>query len=310
MTQEHVTVLLNEAVQALVHKKDGVYVDATFGRGGHSRAILDSLSPYGRLIAFDQDPEAIQAARSCIHDQRFSIVHANFESMSQYIHQPVDGVLLDLGVSSPQIDTPERGFSFRFDAPLDMRMDNTRGITVADWLNQATEKEISDVLWVYGEERFSKKIARVIVQERMLRPIQTTYELASLVKRVIRIFEPGQHPATRTFQALRIWINHELDVLEQALQQSLYLLSEGGRLAVISFHSLEDRLVKQFMRRAEKPDMPPAWLPIKNEDLPQPILKRMGKAVRPSLQEIQKNSRSRSAIMRLAERTGTPYKEI
>lgn len=306
----HVTVLLQEAVTALRVDPRGVYVDGTFGRGGHSRLILESLGPEGRLVAFDRDPRAIAAGAS-IQDKRFSLHHTPFGEMGEVLQQQgiglVDGVLLDIGVSSPQIDEGERGFSFRFDAPLDMRMDTTRGETAAEWLARADETEIAEVIRDYGEERFAKQIAKKIVAARSERPVATTRQLAALVAEAVRTREPGQDPATRSFQAIRIHINQELQELSLALSQALALLKPGGRLAVISFHSLEDRIVKNFLRdQAEPASHLPKGLPLRADQLPQPTLVLVGKAVRASKEEVAANPRSRSAIMRVAERTAVP----
>ena len=305
----HVTVLLNEAVQALAVKADGVYVDGTFGRGGHSRKILENLGERGRLIAFDKDLQAIESSKA-IQDKRFVRVHGHFAGMQvrlaeMGIHK-VDGILLDLGISSPQIDEPARGFSFRFDAPLDMRMDQTRGQTAAEFIADTTEQELAEVIKNYGEERFAKQIARAIIAERNDgRPITTTGQLTKVVASAVTRFEPGQNPATRTFQALRIHVNQELEELSLTMPQCLALLSPQGRLAVISFHSLEDRMVKQFIRAQVNRDDLPANFPVRAVDLPQPKLRTVGKSIKPSPQEIKANPRSRSAVMRVAERTTT-----
>lgn len=303
----HVTVLLDEAVQALAIKADGIYVDGTFGRGGHSRRILEKLGEKGRLIAFDKDLQAIESSQA-IRDKRFVIVHSHFAGMQirlaqMGVHQ-VDGILLDLGISSPQIDEPARGFSFRFDAPLDMRMDQTRGQTAADFIATSTEQQLAEVIKNYGEERFAKQIARAIIAERNDgRPITTTGQLTKVVASAVTRFEPGQNPATRTFQALRIHVNQELEELSLTMPQCLALLSPQGRLAVISFHSLEDRMVKQFIRDQVNRDDLPANFPVRAADLPQPKLRAIGKSIKPSQQEIKNNPRSRSAVMRVAERT-------
>lgn len=305
----HVTVLLNEAVQALAVKADGVYVDGTFGRGGHSRKILENLGERGRLIAFDKDLQAIESSKA-IQDKRFVMVHGHFAGMQvrlaeMGIHK-VDGILLDLGISSPQIDEPARGFSFRFDAPLDMRMDQTRGQTAAEFIADTTEQELAEVIKNYGEERFAKQIARAIIAERNDgRSITTTGQLTKVVASAVTRFEPGQNPATRTFQALRIHVNQELEELSLTMPQCLALLSPQGRLAVISFHSLEDRMVKQFIRAQVNRDDLPANFPVRAVDLPQPKLRTVGKSIKPSPQEIKANPRSRSAVMRVAERTTT-----
>lgn len=305
----HVTVLLNEAVQALAVKADGIYVDGTFGRGGHSKKILEALGTQGRLIAFDKDLQAIESSKA-IQDQRFVMVHGHFAGMQASLAEigihKVDGILLDLGISSPQIDEPARGFSFRFDAPLDMRMDQTRGQTAADFIASTTEQQLAEVIKDYGEERFAKQIARAIIAERNDgRPITTTGQLAKVVASAVTRFEPGQNPATRTFQALRIHVNQELEELSLTMPQCLALLSPQGRLAVISFHSLEDRMVKQFIRAQVNRDDLPANFPVRAADLPQPKLKAIGKSIKPSQQEIKSNPRSRSAVLRVAERTAT-----
>ena len=305
----HVTVLLHEAVDGLAIKPDGVYVDGTFGRGGHSRLILDRLNENGRLFAFDKDPRAIATAEA-INDPRFVIVHQGFASMQQALRQhgigAVDGVLLDLGISSPQIDEAERGFSFRFDAPLDMRMDTTRGLTAAEWLASADEADIYRVIKDYGEERFAKQIARAIVARRAERPIATTRQLAELVAQNVRSREPGQDPATRSFQAIRIFVNQELEELALVLPQALRLLKPDGRLVVISFHSLEDRIVKRFMKDAAESDHLPSKLPVRQSELAGAKLKLIGKPIRPGDAEVRSNPRARSAIMRVAERTTVP----
>ena len=301
----HTTVLLNEAVDELLQATagaEGTYVDATFGRGGHSRLILSRLSAQGRLQAFDKDLEAIAEAGR-IEDARFSIRHEGFSNLGELPPGSVDGVLMDLGISSPQIDSPERGFSFRFEGPLDMRMDTTRGESVADWLATATVDQITEVIRDYGEERFAFQIAKAIVARRQERgPISTTTDLAQLVADTVKTREPGQNPATRTFQAFRIFINAELAELEQALEASLHVLAPGGRLVVISFHSLEDRIVKQFMAKHSKEVVDrrvPFAEPVKMR------LKTHGR-IRPSEAEVRGNPRSRSAIMRMAERTEVP----
>ncbi|MBS0347081.1 MAG: 16S rRNA (cytosine(1402)-N(4))-methyltransferase RsmH [Proteobacteria bacterium] len=301
----HITVLLEEAVAALAIKPDGVYVDGTFGRGGHSRAILARLGPQGRLIAFDRDPVAI-AAGQAVSDPRFELVHAPFsdfaEALAERGIERVDGVLLDLGVSSPQLDEAERGMSFRFDAPLDMRMDTTRGVTAAEWLADAPIADITRVLREYGEERFAYEIAKAIATARTGGAVATTGQLAAIVEKAVRTREPGQHPATRTFQALRICVNQELEELSLILPQVVARLAVGGRLVVISFHSLEDRIVKRFMRDESRPPQLPARLPVRAADLPKPKLALVGKPVWPSDEEVAANPRSRSAVMRIATR--------
>ena len=296
----HTTVLLNEAVEAL-QVSEGIYVDATFGRGGHSRLILSQLSPSGQLIAFDRDLEAVAESKS-IQDARFSIRQESFSHLENLPAGSVAGLLMDLGVSSPQIDTAVRGFSFRFEGPLDMRMDTTRGMSVAQWLADADVENITEVIRDYGEERFAGSIAKAIVARRQERgPVSTTTELAQLVADTVKTREPGQNPATRTFQAFRIFINAELEELQQALEAALKVLQPGGRLVVISFHSLEDRIVKQFIAKHSK-DEYDRRTPCA---LPKPMRLRAGGRTRPSAKEIGLNPRSRSAIMRIAFRTET-----
>ena len=302
---QHLTVLLREAVEALAIKPAGVYVDATFGRGGHSRAILEQLGPNGRLLALDRDPRAIAAAES-IGDPRLNVVHRPFAELGEAVREAgfgsVDGVLMDIGVSSPQLDEGERGFSFRFDAPLDMRMDTTQGETAAEWLARADLRDITQVVRDYGEERFAFQIAKKIVAARSERSVATTGQLAALVREAVRTREPGQDPATRTFQALRIHINQELEQLALALPQARDMLNPEGRLVVISFHSLEDRIVKRFMRDEAVPDSLPKNLPLKASQLPQPKLRIIGKPVKASDAEVAVNPRARSAVMRVAEK--------
>jgi len=298
-TWQHTTVLLNEAVDALITKPDGTYVDATFGRGGHSRLILSRLDDSGRLIAFDKDPEAVAAANA-IDDRRFSIRHQGFAALHELDGNSVTGVLMDLGVSSPQIDNPARGFSFRGDGPLDMRMDTTRGQSVAQWLETADAKQIAEVIREYGEERFAVPIAKAVVARRQERgPLATTAELAGLVAGAVKTREPGQDPATRTFQALRIFINAELEELQQALEASLDILQPNGRLVVISFHSLEDRIVKQFVVKNSR-EVFDRRAPFA---APQAMKLKALERLKPTSDEIAANPRSRSAIMRVAERT-------
>jgi len=302
---QHVSVLLDEAVEALAVRPDGTYVDATFGRGGHSRAILARLGGQGRLIALDRDLQAIEAGRQ-IADPRFELIHAPFSALAEVVQGrgvvQVDGVLLDLGVSSPQLDEAERGMSFRFDAPLDMRMDTSRGMTAAQWLATAETSEIRGVLRDYGEERFADAIAKAIVAARAERPVETTRQLAALVEKAVRTREPGQHPATRSFQALRIFVNQELEELSLVLPQAASLLAPGGRLAVIAFHSLEDRIVKRFLRDESRPPQLPSRLPIRASELPQPRLMLVTKPIRSSDAEVAANPRARSAILRVAQR--------
>lgn len=303
---QHQTVLLHEAVAGLAIKPAGVYVDGTFGRGGHSRLILSQLGASGRLIAFDKDPAAIAAgALLAEQDSRFQIVHEGFAHLSRVLQekqiQQIDGALLDLGVSSPQIDEAARGFSFRFDAPLDMRMDTSRGITAAEWLKHAPETELVEVIRRYGEERCAKQIAKQIIAARVDGGLQRTRQLAELVAKVVRR-EPGQDPATRTFQAIRIFINQELKELTLVLPQITQALALTGRLSVISFHSLEDRIVKEFMREQSQPPVVPSWVPIRAQDMPKMPLQVLGKPVRASAEEVAANNRSRSAILRIAAR--------
>lgn len=303
----HITVLLNEAVDALNIKPNGTYIDGTFGRGGHSKKILSKLDNTGRLFAMDRDLAAIETGKQ-IQDARFCIEHRHFSEINQLAvnHNlaSVDGILLDLGISSPQIDEGERGFSFRFDGPLDMRMDQTRGKTVAELLTTISEQQLGKVIKDYGEERFAKQVARAIIKERTDgRAITTTGQLAKVVASAIPKVEPGQNPATRTFQALRIFVNSELEELSLVLPQCLNLLAAGGRLVVISFHSLEDRVVKRFIQSEENRDDLPANFPIKAKDLPQARLHSIGRAIKPSANEIKQNVRARSAVMRVAERT-------
>ena len=301
----HVTVLLEEAVDALAIKADGIYVDATFGRGGHSRRILSALSQKGRLVAVDRDPQAV-AAGAAIDDSRFLLVHRAFGELAEAADEAgvsgVDGILFDVGVSSPQIDDGERGFSFRYDAPLDMRMDTTQGETAAEWLARAEIRDITEVIRNYGEERFAFQIAKKVVAARLEQPIVTTCQFAAIVRETVRTREPGQDPATRSFQALRIHINQELRQLEVALPQALGLLKPGGRLVVISFHSLEDRIVKNFMRNESVADDLPKGLPLRADQLPKPKLRLVGKQMKASAMEVAANPRARSAVMRVAEK--------
>jgi 16S rRNA (cytosine1402-N4)-methyltransferase len=301
--RQHIPVMLNEAVEGLAVRAGGRYLDGTFGRGGHARAVLSRLGSDGRLLLMDRDPQAVATAREeFAADPRVSICHANFSTLAEWDQTApgLDGVLLDLGVSSPQLDEASRGFSFMADAPLDMRMDPTQGESAADFLARADEREIADVLWLFGEERFSRKIARAIVERRKESPIARTGELAALVERVIGRREPGKHPATRTFQALRIRVNGELEALERGLEAALERLKPGGRLSVISFHSLEDRMVKQFIRdhsgrvQGSRRGPPVAAAPAR--------LAAIGKAQFPSEAEQAANPRARSAVLRVAEK--------
>ena len=313
---QHQTVLLHEAVEALWDaavgpRPEGRYVDATFGRGGHSRLILSHLGPQAHLLALDRDPEAIAHAtqgEAAIHDPRFAIAHAPFSSWAQVVRErgwaSVDGLLMDIGVSSPQIDNPQRGFSFRFDAPLDMRMDTTQGESAADFLASASVEDISHVIQTYGEERFAWPIAKAIVARRDDgQPLRTTAELAALVARTVKTREAGQDPATRTFQALRIHVNRELGELEDALDAALSMLAPGGRLSVISFHSLEDRIVKTFIARHSRDEVD-RRAPFA---APKPLMLQAVARIKPSADEVARNPRSRSAVLRVAERTEVPF---
>lgn len=306
----HISVLLNESVDGLAIKPNGIYVDCTFGRGGHSRVILNRLSENARLISIDQDPTAIAWAKEHFKDPRFEIVQGNFKDLEQIISErgllgQIDGVLMDLGVSSPQLDEAERGFSFMRDGPLDMRMNPDVGMSAADWLKVASEDEIAYVLKEYGEERFARKIARAIVHDRVEKPYTRTAELAGLLGRIIKSKEPGKHPATRSFQALRIQVNGELDAIKQALVGAMNVVKKEGRISVISFHSLEDRIVKRFFNQESKAKPVPRGLPVTDDELNKDIkLKLIGKAIKPSAVEIEMNARSRSSVLRVAERVG------
>lgn len=299
----HKTVLLNEAVDAVLTDSSGVYVDGTFGRGGHSRLMLSCLTERGRLIGIDKDPAAIaNGVELESEDSRFSIHHGSFTGIDSINgDQLVDGILLDLGVSSPQLDDPERGFSFMHEGPLDMRMNYQHGESAADWLARVDEQEISRVIWEYGEDRFSRRVARAIVRERGVEPILTTKQLARIIAAACPTREKGKHPATRTFQAIRIHINRELDDLVFCLDRALEKLKPGGRLVIISFHSLEDRIVKRFIRKHQKGDEWPSWLPVTENQLNR-RMKSLGKAIKPSKKEILDNPRARSAVMRVAEK--------
>lgn len=304
---KHISVLLSEALDGLAVRPDGLYIDGTFGRGGHSRAILQQLSPQGRLLGFDKDPEAIRVGNQlAAEDGRFVVVQRSFADMAEELRErglvgQVDGVLLDLGVSSPQLDDPTRGFSFMNDGPLDMRMNPDSGQSAAEWINHADEADIATVLWEYGEERFSRRMARAIVSRRASQPFTRTADLAEVIKVANPAWEKHKHPATRAFQGIRIFINRELDDLADGLRVALEVLAPGGRLAVISFHSLEDRQVKQFMRREAKGAPMPRDLPIRAADI-QVSLNLMGKAIKPSAAEVAANPRARSAVLRVAEK--------
>lgn len=306
---QHKTVLLDEAVNGLNLRSNGIYIDGTFGRGGHSRLILSQLGPEGRLLAIDRDPQAIAAAAE-ITDPRFSIIHGPFSDMATYVRElglegQINGVLLDLGVSSPQLDDAERGFSFMRDGPLDMRMDPTRGLSAAEWLMKAEEEDIAWVLKTFGEERFAKRIARAIVERNRLEPMTRTHELAALIANASPFREKHKHPATRSFQAIRIYINSELEEIERALNGALEILSPEGRLSIISFHSLEDRIVKQFIRHHSRGPQVPAGIPLTEAQLRSQggrKLKALGK-MKPSSDEVSANPRARSSVLRFAERT-------
>lgn len=305
---EHQPVLLQEVLAGLSLRADGVYIDATFGRGGHTTAILASLGPAGRVYAVDRDPMAVAAAQAKFGaDRRFAITRGRFSMLADYVAQwevagKVDGIVIDLGVSSPQLDDAQRGFSFRQPGPLDMRMDPDVGSSAADWLNAADEAEIARVVRDLGEERYAKRVARAIARARLEQPLTTTTQLAAVVRAAVPTREPGKDSATRTFQAVRMHINKELPELEQVLPQALDALAPGGRLAVISFHSLEDRIVKNFIRDAATGDIYPKDLPIPARML-RPRLRKVGKAIRASAEEVARNPRARSAVLRIAERT-------
>lgn len=303
----HQTVLLNEAVVSVLGARDGIYVDATFGRGGHTRHLLSQLDAGARVIGFDKDPQAIVTGQVlAAEDARFAIVHDSFASILDVMTRmgldgQVDGVLADLGVSSPQLDDADRGFSFMNDGPLDMRMDVTRGQSAAEWIAEVAEDELARVLFEFGEERHSRRIARAIVRVRAETPITRTKQLADIVAEAHPAWEKHKHPATRSFQAIRIFINNELGDIERFLRDSLQVLRPGGRLAVISFHSLEDRLVKQFFQKEAKGDDFPPGLPV-TVDMLKPRLKIVGKAIDPSAEEVEANPRARSARLRVAEK--------
>jgi 16S rRNA (cytosine1402-N4)-methyltransferase len=305
----HQPVLAAEALEALLIRPDGTYVDGTFGRGGHGRLILGQLGPRGRLLALDRDPQAVAAGRA-IADVRFCITHAPFSALARVLDEQgiadVQGMLFDLGVSSPQFDDPARGFSFRADGPLDMRMDPSQGMSAAEWLAVAEENQIKEVIRGYGEERFAKQVAAAIVAARRHAPIRTTRQLADLVGAAVRTREPGQDPATRTFQALRILVNRELEEVSLMLPQAVARLAPGARLVLIAFHSLEDRVVKRFLQACARPALP-RDLPLRASELPQALLRIVGKPVRPGRAETAANPRARSAVLRVAERTAAPY---
>jgi 16S rRNA (cytosine1402-N4)-methyltransferase len=303
----HQPVLLTEVLQGLAVRPDGIYVDGTFGRGGHAGAILALLGPRGRLLAMDKDPAAVESAeRQFGGDPRFEIEQGAFTMLNRIVRERaldgrVNGLLLDLGVSSPQLDDASRGFSFSMTGPLDMRMDPTAGISAAEWLENASERDITQVLKTYGEERFARRIARSIVASRQTTPLQTTAQLAELIAAAVPVREQHKHPATRSFQAIRIFINHELDDIRDVLVQVPDVLAPRGRLAVISFHSLEDRIVKRFIRDEYRGEAPPPEFPLAGMDY-QPRLRPVGKAIHPGDAEIRTNPRARSAVLRVAER--------
>ena len=303
---KHVSVLLHEAVDALVSNRNGFYVDGTYGRGGHSTVILDKLSEHGTLLAIDKDLDAIAAGQKHFGDEvRITFRHGSFAYLKGFLddigRKCVSGILLDLGISSPQLATADRGFSFSTDGPLDMRMDTTNGQSAAEWLREATEAHIAAVIREYGEEKYSKRIAGAIVRERLKAPIETTAQLASIVAAAHPSWDKARHPATKSFQAIRIYINRELHDLDEFLKQVVDILEVGGRLVVISFHSLEDRRIKRFIRGEQKGTTYPRKLPIKESDIAVRLIK-VGRAIKPSKIEMELNNRSRSAVMRIAER--------
>lgn len=307
---QHKSVLLAESIEALVQDANGFYIDGTFGRGGHAREVLGRLSSEAQLLAFDKDPDAVVEGNALAQqDQRFEVVAGSFVQMLTAVRErgklgQVSGILLDLGVSSPQLDQADRGFSFMRDGKLDMRMDTDNGISAAEWINSAESADIAHVLKVYGEERYARRIAGAIVKARDEQPIETTLQLAEIVKQAHPRWEKNKHPATRSFQGIRIFINSELEDLEKVLQQTAEILAPGGRLVVISFHSLEDRIVKQFMRRAgrEREEAVPSYIPVQHEDLGKPLFKVLGKALKPAESELDNNWRARSAVLRVAEK--------
>jgi 16S rRNA (cytosine1402-N4)-methyltransferase len=304
----HRPVLLQESLSGLNIKPEGIYIDATFGRGGHSAEILKQLSSKGRLIALDRDDTAIESAQRFIDDPRFSIHHVAFSNIEDVVNElelmcNIDGVLMDIGVSSPQLDDPSRGFSFQKDGPLDMRMDRTSGISAADWLNKADLEEITMVLKTFGEEKFGKRIAHAVLEQRIIKPLETTAEFAQLIDKAVPVKDKFKHPATRSFQGVRIFINGELEQLNQGLEGAVKVLKSGGRLAVISFHSLEDRVAKRFIRKLSKGKEIPRGLPITQQEIDaDKMVKAMGRAIKPSAEEIALNVRCRSSVLRVAEK--------
>ncbi len=306
---DHLPVMYIEALQQLAIKKDGIYLDCTFGRGGHSQGILALLGPYGQLIAFDRDRDAINSelAQRFVKDNRFKLIHSCFSQLEVQLESlgligKIDGILMDLGVSSPQLDNPVRGFSFLREGPLDMRMDETTGLSAEQWLANVDEKDLVKVLFDYGEEKFARRIAKAIVDRRLDNPITTTKQLSSLIEDVVPVREKNKHPATRTFQALRIEINKELEELKQVLEQSTRVLSPDGRLVAISFHSLEDRIVKRFIRDESGAKYDPGKFPVKEVDITKGVLRKVGKALKAGELELKQNPRARSAVMRVAEK--------
>lgn len=306
---QHRPVMLAEVLEQLAIKEDGIYLDGTFGRGGHSQGILSLLGASGHLLGFDRDVDAVDSeiAKAMLKDKRFTLKHSCFSALESVVAGEglvgqIDGILLDLGVSSPQLDDPQRGFSFMQNGPLDMRMDSSSDMTAAKWLSKVDEKELVRVLFEYGEERFARRIANAIVETRAEKPLTTTRELVKLIEDVIPKREKHKHPATRSFQAIRIEVNKELDELKDVLQQSIRVLKQGGRLVVISFHSLEDRIVKQFIRHESGAKYDPGKFPIKEADIAKGVLVKRGKPLKADKFEIEQNPRSRSAIMRVAER--------
>ncbi len=311
-SEQHIPVLMREAVDALNIREGGVYVDATLGRAGHAQQIADRIGDDGRLIAFDRDPRAIELGRKVFeHDDRVTIIHSEFSRMAEKLEQhvglsQVDGVLMDLGVSSPQLDQAERGFSFMRDGELDMRMDTTQGESAAEWLARVEERDLMMALFDLGEEKFARRIARAIVEARSDVEINSTLQLAQIISDATPKKDKNKHPATRSFQAIRLHVNQELSQVAAALPQAVKLLSQGGRLAVISFHSLEDRIVKRFMRELSTPNLPPKNIPV-SEDAYKTPLTLLSRAIKPSKQEVSDNPRSRSSVLRIAERTAEPY---
>ncbi|MFQ3207555.1 MAG: 16S rRNA (cytosine1402-N4)-methyltransferase [Glaciecola sp.] len=311
MTSEqfiHRSVLLQESISGLNIKPDGIYIDATFGRGGHSAEILKQLSSKGRLIALDRDDTAIESAQRFIDDPRFSIHHVAFSNIEDVVNElelmcDIDGVLMDIGVSSPQLDDASRGFSFQKDGPLDMRMDRSAGISAADWLNKADLEEITMVLKTYGEEKFGKRIAHAVLEQRVIKPLETTAEFAQLIDKAVPVKDKFKHPATRSFQGVRIFINGELDQLNEGLEGAVKVLKTGGRLVVISFHSLEDRVVKRFIRKLSKGKDIPRGLPLTQQEIDaEKLVIPIGRAVKPTAEEITQNVRCRSSVLRTAEK--------